>query len=70
MIQKEPSFLKQVVLCAWIGITVFVWLTLNTPAPCVVPSIIAKFMTKTREIVWPYIYRQYIFAEENPKEGK
>jgi len=68
MIQKKPSFLKQVALCVWIGITVFVWLTVNTPVPRVVPSIIAKFMNKTRELVWPYIYRQYIFGED-PKEG-
>jgi hypothetical protein len=72
MIQTKPNFLKQVLLCVWIGLTVFLWLTVNVSESRIsrAPLIISQLMTKTREIVWPYIYRQYIFAEENPKEGK
>jgi hypothetical protein len=71
MIQTKPNFLKQVVLCVWIGLTIFVWLTVNISESRIsrAPLIISQPMIKTREIVWPYIYRQYIFAEK-PKEGK
>lgn len=72
MIQSKSDFLKQVVLCIWIGLTVFVWLTVNVSESKIsrAPLIISQLMTKTREMAWPYIYRQYIFAEKNPKEGK
>jgi hypothetical protein len=71
MIQTKSNFLKQVVLCVWIGLTVFVWLAVNISESRIsrAPLIISQLMTKTREIVWPYIYRQYIFAED-PKERK
>lgn len=70
-VQTKPNFLKQVVLCIWIGLTVYVWFAVNEPECKISPTIIvSQIGGKTREIVWPYIYRQYIFAEENPKEGK
>ena len=69
---KSKSFFKQAALCIWIGLTVYVWFTLNVPEYMIsrAPSIISQTMLKTHKLVWPYVYRQYIFVEKDSKEGK
>jgi hypothetical protein len=72
MIKTKPIVLKQLALCVWIWLTLFVWFTVNLSESTILhaPPFISEPMIKTRNFVWPYIYRQYIFAEKNSKSGK
>lgn len=74
MIQTKQNLLKQAGLCVWIGLTVYVWFALNVPEEFMikqrVPTMISRYVVATRELVWPYVFRQYIYAEKNTKEGK
>lgn len=68
MIQSRSDILKQVLCGVWAVLTVFIWLAVNLPESRMFRSfpVISQTMVKTRKVVWPYIYRQYIFAEKKP----
>lgn len=72
MIQTKSNLIKQAALCAWIGLTVYVWVALNVSAEFLVnyrvPEMISRYVIASRELVYPYVFRQYIFAEKNKKE--
>lgn len=72
MNQTKSYFLKQLLICIWIALSVFVWLAVNLSESRIsrAPLIISQPLMKTREFVWPYIYRQYIFAEKDSQERK
>lgn len=72
MKQTKLNLLKQIVLCAWMALTIYVWLILNLGGARywkLVP-IISQSNIKARELVWPFIYRPYIYAEKKSNERK
>ncbi len=70
--QSKSNMLKQIVLCIWIVLTIYVWLSLNIPEFIIrrAPSMISRSVLTTRKLVCPYVFRQDIFSERKNKEER
>lgn len=62
---------SEIILSIWIIISLYVWFVLNgypnlkfkEKLPACVRTVIAK----TKNSVWPYVWREYIYAEKKEK---
>ncbi len=58
---------KQLLLIVWVILTTFIWLLLYGTNPLIlkVSPLTYKMMIQTRNVILPYVYRQYIYVERN-----
>ena len=62
--------LVQIVLVLWIIACMYVWFVLDgspTYTSRHFPSKVRVAIQKTRGYIWPYIWRQYVYADSNDK---
>ena len=52
------NFLKQILLCIWIAITIYVWIVarhVDSEVWKLVP-IFTQYNIKVQKLIWPYVY--------------
>ena len=66
--KRKNKRMPEMILCLWILIVVVVWAALDMN-PMVqsnhyLPQSIKVSFAKVQKIIWPYVFREYIYAEK------
>lgn len=70
---RKIGFLE-IVLIFWIMTCMYLWVVSSENLRGYVtrrfPSRVVSVIERTREWIWPYIWRQYIYADQAPLRGE
>ena len=66
--KRKNQRMAEMILCLWILIVVVVWAALDMNSMVqsnrYLPQSIKVSFAKGQEIIWPYVFREYIYAEK------